>query len=64
MTNQETVISFVLDDEQALALAQLVKRLTWTEFRSKAVDDEEAYSMRAAMDALQQALKDAGYSPR
>ena len=48
----------------ALALAQFVKRVGWSEFRVNAVDDAEAYEIRAAVDALQRALAEAGFAPR
>jgi len=53
-----------LDEEQALALAQFVKRVGWSEMRSCAVDDAEAYAIRSAVDALQRALAEAGFAPR
>ena len=53
-----------LTDAQTLALAQLAKRLTWTDIRGCAVDDDEAYEMRAAVGKLQNALALAGYAPR
>ena len=57
-------IELHLVEAQALALAQFVKRVGWSEFRANAADDEEAYEIRAAIDALQKALADAGFSPR
>jgi hypothetical protein len=57
-------LSVELADFQALALAQLVKRLGWTEFRACAVDDDEAESIRSAVHQLQRALGELGYSPR
>ncbi|WP_258866680.1 DUF7706 family protein [Citrobacter koseri] len=33
-------LSLELDDKEALALAQFVKRLTWSDLRGCAVDDE------------------------
>jgi len=53
-----------LTDNQALALAQFVKRVGWTEWRQNAVDDAEAYLMRDAFDQLARSLADGGYSPR
>ncbi|TDB45460.1 DUF7706 family protein [Photorhabdus luminescens] len=49
---------------EALALAQLVKRLNWAEIRSCAVDDMEAWVIKAAIGLLQSALACHGYSPR
>lgn len=57
-------VSMTLPDRQALALAQLVKRIGWTEMRQNAVDDGEAYEMRDALGVLANALAEAGYSPR
>ncbi|OCA55330.1 DUF7706 family protein [Photorhabdus namnaonensis] len=49
---------------EALALAQLVKRLNWAEIRACAVNDEEAYQIKGAIYKLQSALAYRGYSPR
>ena len=48
----------------AEALAQLVKRFGWSDARSLAVNDDEAYSMMDGIAALQRALAEAGYAPR
>lgn len=53
-----------LDATQALALAQLVKRLSWAELRACAISDAEAYDIRDAVAKLQRMLAEAGYSPR
>jgi hypothetical protein len=53
-----------LSPSAALALAQFTKRVTWKEMRECAVDDAEAYEIRAAIDTLQKALAEAGYAPR
>jgi hypothetical protein len=53
-----------LSPSAALALAQFVKRVTWTEMRACAVDDAECYEIRAAIDTLQKTLAEAGYAPR
>lgn len=61
----ETVtVQLELVDAQAMALAQFVKRVTWSDFRACAVDDEEAYMIRAAVDQVARALADKGYAPR
>ncbi|WP_036771860.1 DUF7706 family protein [Photorhabdus australis] len=49
---------------EALALAQLVKRLNWAEIRACAIDDAEAWVIKAAIGRLQSALACHGYSPR
>lgn len=53
-----------LSDAEALALAQFVKRVGWTELRANAVDDAEAQLMRVAVERLRLALAAAGYAPR
>ncbi|WP_409280218.1 hypothetical protein [Pseudomonas sp. KCJK8751] len=53
-----------LSHEEATALAQLLKRLTWSDLRGCAVDDSEAYVIRDAAGRLQDALGRAGYAPR
>jgi len=57
-------VQLSLPPDQALALAQFVKRCTWGDFRTHSIDDAEAYRMRDAVDALRSALADAGYAPR
>ena len=66
MTDTDTMhtIELHLAEGQAEALAQFVKRVGWSEFRANAVDDAEAYEIRAAVDALQRALAEAGFAPR
>ncbi|BEM41324.1 hypothetical protein ACJ8PU_24775 [Serratia sp. CY81489] len=53
-----------LTQSQALALAQFVKRLTWSEIQVCAVDEDETYEMRDAVNLLQKSLAEAGFSPR
>lgn len=53
-----------LTDSQAMALAQFVKRLTWSEMRACAVDDDETWVMKDAIQSLQKSLADAAFSPR
>lgn len=62
--DSEIAIQFDLPDAQALALAQLVKRLGWSEMRQNAVSDDEAYLMKDALRELQKALAAAGFAPR
>ncbi|GAB0079432.1 MULTISPECIES: DUF7706 family protein [Pseudomonas] len=53
-----------LSQEETLALAQFFKRLDWSEVRGCAIDDNEAYTIRAAVGKLQDALARGGYAPR
>lgn len=49
---------------ETMALAQFVKRLQWSEVRACAIDDNEAYLIRAAVAKLRDALAGSGYAPR
>lgn len=63
MPDLET-ITVELPLDQVEALAQFVKRVGWPEMRACAVDDKEAYQIRAALAALAKGLAEAGCSPR
>ena len=62
--NTPTTFTCELSAAQALALAQFVKRVGWSEFRTNATDDDEAALIRSAVDVLQKSLAEAGYAPR
>lgn len=53
-----------LPADEALALAQFVKRVGFSDARANAVDNAEAYTMMDAIAKLQKSLAEAGYSPR
>jgi hypothetical protein len=53
-----------IGDAEALALAQLCKRITITDMRSHSADEQEADVMSNAIHLLRVALKDAGFNPR
>jgi hypothetical protein len=53
-----------LSDAEAWALAQLVKRIGWSDCRALAVDDAEARLMIQATDRVRAALAAGGYAPR
>jgi hypothetical protein len=57
-------LSARLTDAEAWNLAQFFKRVGFSEFRSNARDEQEAYAMRDAADIIRKALADAGYAPR
>jgi hypothetical protein len=57
-------LSAKLTDDQAWNLAQFLKRVRFSEFRSNAQTETEAYAMRDAADVVRRALADAGYAPR
>jgi len=53
-----------LPPAQALALAQFLKRVGLDDYRSLAVDADEAWTMLDAGECLRAALAAAGYAPR
>ena len=57
-------VAFELEETQALALAQFVKRVGWSDIRQNAVSDDEAYTMRDALGELAKALRESGFAPR
>lgn len=62
--NDQVEVWMELEPAQALALAQFVKRVRWTEVRQNATGDDEADLMMDAMGILAKALAEAGYAPR
>ena len=62
---QELVtVAVELDAEQAWALAQLVKRIGWSDCRSLAEDEAQTRLMIAATERVRAALAAVGYAPR
>lgn len=61
---EHVIVTVELDAEQAWALAQLVKRIGWADYRSLAEDEEQTRLMIQATDRVRAALAQAGYAPR
>lgn len=60
---QRLLIDLVVHDlnrDQAYALAELCKRIGWSDARALAVDDDEAYDIIRATDRVRSALEQAG----
>lgn len=53
-----------ITEAQAWDLAQFLKRAGFSDYRSNAVDNDEAYRMIDAANRVQRALREAGFSPR
>lgn len=53
-----------LSEQEAWDLALFLKRTGFSDFRSQAVDDEEAYRMRAVAEKVRRNLVAIGYDPR
>lgn len=64
MAEKTITLTAELTDAEALALAQFMKRVGFSEWRQNAVDDDEAYLMRDGCDKIARALAEQGYSPR
>jgi len=61
---EQVVVQLLLSDEQAWALAQLLKRLGYADCRGLAQDDNEAWLMVLASERVRRALAEVGYAPR
>jgi hypothetical protein len=57
-------LDVALTEDQAEQLAQFLKRVGFSDFRSLATSDADAYLMRDAADRVRVALRDAGFAPR
>ena len=62
--DQILTLEMNMSDAQAIALAQLVKRISYRELRTNASSDTEADRMHEAISELQDALARIGYAPR
>lgn len=65
MTDSKNVLlSVELTDHEAWTYAQFLKRVNFSDYRSNAVDDDEAYTMVDAGEKIREALAQIGYAPR
>ena len=62
--NKAVKLDIELTEQQAMDLAQLIKRMAFIDVRGCAVDEDEAYRMRDAVGRLREALARHGYEPR
>ena len=64
--NHESIveITVILTDAQAWQFAQFLKRACFSDYRSHATSDTEAYQMIAAGEHIRRALANQGYAPR
>lgn len=61
---RDVQVTALLSPAEAWNLAQFLKRVGFSDFRSNAQDDNEAYGMRDAADRVRTALAESGYAPR
>lgn len=64
VTKKPIAVNLQLTHSESWALAQLVKRLGFSDRRRLATSDTEAYLMMDGIDQLMKALAEEGYSPR
>lgn len=57
-------LPILLTSAEAMAFAQFLKRIGYSDYRAQSVDEAEAYHMVAAGAVIQRALAEAGYAPR
>jgi hypothetical protein len=60
----ELRITFDVTSKQAYALAQLCKRIGYSEVRALAVDQNEAQAMLEALDCIRHGLREANITVR
>lgn len=65
MNEKPVTVTVELPNEVvAVALAQFLKRVGWSEIRINAVDDDDACAMRDALEKVRLALFEIGFAPR
>ncbi|MBW2011201.1 MAG: hypothetical protein JRI32_06030 [Deltaproteobacteria bacterium] len=57
-------ITVEMTESEAMALAQFLKRVGFTDFRSNAVSEDEAYTMIDASEKIRKELAEVGFAPR
>lgn len=58
------IIRLELNEEQACALAQFLKRVGYSDYRTLAASEQEAYAMQEAGEQLRTALAEQDIAPR
>jgi len=58
------LIQIELTNTEAMALAQFVKRLCFSDYQNNAASENEAYQIRDAASKVQDSLARSGCSPR
>ncbi len=63
-TQQSIQVVVELTDQEAQDYAQFLKRVGFADYRSNAVDQDEAYRMLKTGEKIRRALAEVGYAPR
>ncbi len=61
---KDITITVLLTDVQAWYYAQFLKRVCFSDYRQRAISEDEAYTMLNAGERIREALKERGYAPR
>lgn len=64
MQKTTAAITVTLTRAQAWAFAEFLKRVGLADYAALAVDQEEAYAMLSAGEAIREELRQTGYAPR
>ena len=62
--NSMLILEVLLRDDEAMAFAEFLKRVGYSNYRSLAASMQEAYEMQAAGEKLREALAQQGIAPR
>lgn len=63
-TMSETSITLSLTEAEAIALAQFLKRCSFSDYQARATSDDDAYMMQGAAVKVREALATKGVNPR
>lgn len=64
MSPKEITIKVKFSEDQAWLYAQFLKRVTFSDYRIRVMNDDEAYTMLAAGELIREALREKGFAPR
>lgn len=64
MEEKEITIKASMNESQAEAFAQFLKRALFETYRGRAKNEAEAYEMIAAGEILRKSFAEAGFAPR
>lgn len=62
--SQGITITTTFNESQIWLYAQFLKRVTFHDYRSRAMTDDEAYVMLAAGELIRDELREQGFAPR
>lgn len=63
-TTSAVILNTEMSSEEAEALSEFLKRVGYSDFRSLAKSDEEAYLMQYGATKVAKSLAEAGFDPR